>query len=158
MLFENAAISAAMVVLCVTVHAIGIGMLSTLWRSERSRPFREGRFHARGFSLVAVVFCLLGFHTIEVTAYAGLYSLLNQFPDFETSLYFSGTTFTTLGYGDVEMGPDHRLLAAVESLIGLILIGWSTAFLVTITGRLLGDPALGTESPAAPAPQGRDSP
>jgi hypothetical protein len=43
-------------------------------------------------------------------------------------IYFSGVTFTTLGFGDVlPVGP-IRFMAAAESLIGLVLIAWSASF------------------------------
>jgi voltage-gated potassium channel len=128
-----------MVVLCVTVHALGLSGIMNGLRSERARPLREGRYHVRGFGVVLTVFGLLGLHALQIAAYAILYNWLGEFHDFETALYFSGTTFTTLGYGDVQIGPTHRLLAAGEGLIGLILIGWSTAILVAVTTRLLGN-------------------
>ena len=90
-----------------------------------------------GGGVVLTVFGLLALHAVEMTSYAALYHWLGQFKDFETSLYFSGTTFTTLGYGDIALGSDHRLLAAGQCLIGQILIGWSTARLVAVTTRLL---------------------
>ena len=43
-------------------------------------------------------------------------------------LYFSLVTYTSLGYGDIApLGP-ARLLAGIESLIGLGLIAWSASF------------------------------
>ena len=43
-------------------------------------------------------------------------------------LYFSLITYTSLGYGDIApLGP-ARLLAGIESLIGLGLIAWSASF------------------------------
>ena len=104
------------------------------------------------------MFGLLALHAVEMTAYAALYHWLGQFKDFETSLYFSGTTFTTLGYGDIALGSDRRLLAAGQGLIGLILIGWSTAILVAVTTRLLGNDAPEKTLAPDPAPQARDLP
>lgn len=42
--------------------------------------------------------------------------------------YFSASSYTTLGMGDLVPLGGMRLVAAVESLIGLVLIGWSTSF------------------------------
>lgn len=44
---------------------------------------------------------------------------------FSRCLYFSAETFTTLGYGDVVPHGDLRLLAGIEALNGLLLIGWT---------------------------------
>lgn len=42
--------------------------------------------------------------------------------------YFSATTFTTLGVGDLALEGPLRILAGVESLNGLVLITWSASF------------------------------
>ncbi|NEV64353.1 ion channel [Thiorhodococcus minor] len=45
-------------------------------------------------------------------------------------------TFTTLGYGDVTpVEHDWRLLSGIEALIGVVLIGWTTALLFLIVQR-----------------------
>ena len=61
---------------------------------------------------------------------------LGQFPDLETALYFSAGSFTTIGYGDVLASHSRRLMAAIEGAMGFLLIGWSTAFLVSVTARM----------------------
>jgi hypothetical protein len=42
--------------------------------------------------------------------------------------YFSISMFTTLGTGDLVVSGPMRLIAGVESLNGLVLIGWSASF------------------------------
>ena len=55
---------------------------------------------------------------------------------FEAALYFSIVTFTTLGYGDISLGEDWRLLASFEAATGIIIFGWSTAIVVAVVQRL----------------------
>jgi hypothetical protein len=43
-------------------------------------------------------------------------------------LYLSISSYTTLGVGDVYPTGPLRLVAAIESLNGLVLIGWSASF------------------------------
>lgn len=43
-------------------------------------------------------------------------------------LYFSAETYTSLGFGDLTPVGPVRLLAGVEALNGLLLIGWSASF------------------------------
>jgi hypothetical protein len=43
--------------------------------------------------------------------------------------YFSFTTYTTLGFGDIQPIGDVRYLTGIESLTGLVLITWSASFL-----------------------------
>lgn len=54
----------------------------------------------------------------------------------DTALYFTTATFTTVGYGDIVLPPDWRLLAASAAINGMILFGWSTAFIFEIMTAL----------------------
>jgi hypothetical protein len=53
--------------------------------------------------------------------------------NFWDCVYFSGTTFTTLGYGDLMPGPGARLLALAESTLGMFTMG----FLVVVFANRL---------------------
>jgi hypothetical protein len=75
-------------------------------------------------------------HAVEIWLYAGLYVIAGVIPDLETAVYFSTASFTTIGYGDVVLGPNWRLIGAVEGANGLLLFGWSTAFLTTTASQL----------------------
>ena len=44
-------------------------------------------------------------------------------------VYFSFTTYTTVGYGDIEPIGHLRYLTGIESLTGLVLITWTASFL-----------------------------
>ena len=57
-------------------------------------------------------------------------------PALEPALYFSTVTFVALGYGDIVLGPQWRMISAIEAANGVILIAWSTAFLFSVTARL----------------------
>ena len=51
-------------------------------------------------------------------------------------LYFSLVTYTTIGFGDVVVGPGWRVLAGIEGLTGILLVGWSTAFVFAAVNRM----------------------
>ena len=71
-----------------------------------------------------------GFALFGLIAYAGVGSLSG--PDgasLTSCLYFSAETYTSLGFGDISPAGPIRLLAGVEALNGLVLIGWSASYL-----------------------------
>lgn len=92
------------------------------------------------FRIVLGVGGALVAHAVEVWVFAFAYYLLHHAErwgtlqgNFDGSLldcvYFSFTTYSTLGFGDIEaMGP-LRFLTGIESLTGLVLITWSASFL-----------------------------
>lgn len=68
---------------------------------------------------------------MQVAFWAVLYQVLDAFEDFETAMYFSGVTFTSLGYGDVVLDGRARLLAPLQAANGLMMFGVTTALFFT---------------------------
>lgn len=72
--------------------------------------------------------------------YAGYEDLVGNVEDhFLTYLYFSVTTYSSLGIGDVTPVGSMRFLAGVEAINGLILIAWSGAFTYFIIQTMWND-------------------
>ena len=130
------ALATFMVGLTVTIH-FG-GLLGLLWllrgSGHRFRPQESAAGH--GAVTVIVVLGLVGIHTAAGSPYAVAYMGVGALHDFEAALYFSTTSFTTIGYGDVVLDHKWRLVGAIEGANGLLLFGWSTAFLISVTGRM----------------------
>jgi hypothetical protein len=64
------------------------------------------------------------------------FRLLHCFPDRETAYYFSLTSYTTVGFGDVVISHPWRLMGGLEAINGVLMFGWSTASLVAFVFRL----------------------
>ena len=64
---------------------------------------------------------------LEVWTWAVLYLVLGAIGSLETAVYFSTVTFTTLGFGDITLDEEWRLLSSFEAANGLLMFGWSTA-------------------------------
>jgi hypothetical protein len=136
MLVENLAIASGMMIGTICIHFFGLAALIAILQAEFPAKWRTGNAIQRGASLLFVVFGLVFLHSLEIWSYAALYLLLGEFRELETSLYFSTSSFTTLGIGDVVVGHGRRLISAIESANGFLLIGWSTAFLVSVTAKM----------------------
>lgn len=87
-------------------------------------------------ALVSVVLWLIVGISLSAWSWAGVFLILGVFQSLEPALYFSIVTFTTLGYGDITLNPDWRILASFAAVDGLIIFGLNTAFLVEFTSRL----------------------
>jgi hypothetical protein len=68
---------------------------------------------------------------LEALIWSVTYLGIGAFQAFEEALYFSFVTFTTVGYGDIVLREDFRLLASLEAANGVIMFGWSTAIVIT---------------------------
>lgn len=119
----------------VLIHAFGL--LALFYWQTRQWPRIEADFGPRRNLPVflALFGVILGLHLVEIGVWATAYVWQHGLPDFETSFYFSGATYTTLGYGDVVLPRPWRLAGVLESLTGMLLLGWSAAFFFTIMSR-----------------------
>ncbi len=129
----------AMTCVAVCVHLAGILTLLHLLRqnADRAAPAGSRQDIVRQLGLIVVV--TLGVfivHGIEIWLYAFAYVIFGALPDLQTAVYFSAVSYSTLGFGDIVLGPRWRIFGAFEGVTGLILIGWSSAFLLSVTSRL----------------------
>lgn len=135
-MIANFVLATVMVGSTVTLHFFGL--LGLLWvlRSRGHRLQAHVSWVGQGAAILFVVLGLVAVLTAEIWLYAVAYLAVGALGDFEAALYFSTTSFTTLGYGDVVLDARWRLLGAIEGANGLLLFGWSTAFLISVTGRM----------------------
>lgn len=138
-LLAQFAVSSVMVVCCVVIHGLGLFGLNRAVRTEAAieRLQRIDPLSPRGtmFTL-AVVIAMLALHGIEIWLFALAYTALGAIPQFEPALYFSTISYSTVGYNDLHIAAQWRLLGAFESLLGIFLLGWSTAFFFRMIGRI----------------------
>lgn len=128
-----------MVILTVMIHGAGLFSLARVLRLE-AREEAAARIDAlslRGiFATLSVILGLFALHGIEIWLYAFLYEAIGAVQGIRESVYFSTITYAAIGYDDGAMAERWRLVAAIEGINGIILIGWSTAFFVTVVARL----------------------
>ncbi|MGP9820011.1 ion channel [Salinarimonas sp. NSM] len=124
------AIAAAIVCATVLVHYEILRRVSlALPRLPVHRPLR----------ILVVIAAVLLAHLLDVLLYAAAFAAMHDhaglgrlegalgggFSDF---VYFSLTSYTTLGIGDLWPTGPMRLLTGIAALNGLVLIGWSASF------------------------------
>jgi len=136
-MFAAMAISAFLVMVNIIVHYEVLRLLSAC---VPNLPI------AVRLKVLIVVFGCFVAHTIEVWLYAGAFfaiykaglgSLQGQVEEhFADFLYFSATSYSTMGIGDVYPTGALRLISGIEGINGLFLIAWSTSFTYFVMDRL----------------------
>jgi len=126
--------------LTVIIQGYGTTFWVTKYDKERSL-LNEETFKKRGTRLmISTAVFLISIHLVQAALWALVYMLLpgiTEFETFEKSMYFSLVTFTTLGYGEITISSGNRMLAGLEAINGITLIGWSTAFMFAIFQELM---------------------
>lgn len=127
----------AMITITIVIHGIG----TTQWLAHLSRRFAWTSRTMSGGTRLAVItqsaIVMVCLHLIEILLWAFAYMLVaaSELESFEAAVYFSAVTFTTLGYGDITLSSDWRLLSGFEAINGIVLVGWTTAFLFAVLQR-----------------------
>lgn len=139
-------------ILVVNILVIGLAVLihyEILYRLSLVLPKLKIK---NRFKIVVGVFGGLFAHSVEVWLFGLTYYLLNHVKQWGTltgeydgslldNLYFSYTTYTTLGFGDIQPHGYLRHLVGLESLTGLLLITWTASFLYFEMQRYWNDKA-----------------
>lgn len=135
MTLEMFLVAAVLVSVTVIIHGLG----TNYWLRFVVRRYTAGAYFKRLGSMLALIWSavfLMLLHLVEIMLWAATHLVLvpvTTLDTWEKAVYFSAVTFTTLGYGDVTLPVgEWRILSGVEALNGILLVGWSTAFLFGI--------------------------
>jgi hypothetical protein len=111
---------------------VGVEMISVLMakRLVGVHLWRNG-----AATLLLILTLLIG-HLAQMAVWATAFMAAGEFETFAVAFYHSAVNYTTLGYGDIVMSEDWRLLGPQEAVAGTLAFGWSTAALVAIVMRL----------------------
>jgi voltage-gated potassium channel len=131
-----AALALFLIFLSVAVHAVVVArMMARLIQSTHLRVLNVFRAHALLLFLVFTV--LLASHLVQALLWAVAYYAVGGFDDLATSLYFSLSSYTTVGYADVVLPQNMRLLGPLEAATGVLMFGWSTGYIFALATRML---------------------
>ena len=130
------ATSAALVLVMVVIHAVGLLAISRLLHL-RSEELKEKRLDARSIALLGTMgLMMFALHISEIVLFALFYLAVGGMQTLEEALFYSASAYATLGWTADYFPPEWRLIGAIEALVGFLLIGWSTAFVVGTMNKL----------------------
>lgn len=117
----------------VIIHAAGLGMVLSHALHSTERP--DTRFWSITWLLIRIAWFLILIHLLEIGIWALFFWWQKCLPDVESSFYFSGVTYATLGYGDLLLPKEWRMFGPLEALTGSLMVGLSIAFFFAVLSR-----------------------
>jgi len=131
----NMAIAALLMVITTAIHASGMLLVVRVVLQDMAQTtHRKKLMHL--YSVAGVVLLMFLVSVIEVLVWSVTYLWLGALDGLEKATYFSMVTFTTLGYGEIVLDEQWRLLASFEAANGIIMFGWTTAIVLAAVQRI----------------------
>ena len=130
-------IAGGLVVLTVAMHAVGLDVL--LRAMMQSRALDRTGFRPVTGMVIALTCWLILVHLAEISVWGLFYFWRGCLPSFVDALYFSGTTYTTAGNGDLVLPKPWRMLAPLETLTGILMCGLSTGLFFAVVSRWISN-------------------
>jgi hypothetical protein len=133
----NLLIGCSIMVVCLAIQCLAVDVLLKLLLAMEKKGLIKATLIGTSALLTAVMFVMLMGALAQIAAWAGLFLVFGAFTDFATAFYHSVVNFATLGYGDLVMSEERRLLGALEALNGVLMIGLTTGVLFAVLNELL---------------------
>jgi hypothetical protein len=136
-------IGAFMLVFLVLLHGTGLHSILVL-RKRRERRLRAGRpLLIKGLFLFgSTIFLMLALHIAGFMLWAYALRLMGLIPHVYDAIYFCANAYTTLGYGNVDLGVHWRNISPIIGISGLFTFAWTTSALVDVVAshnKLIGE-------------------
>jgi hypothetical protein len=127
----NIGIAVFMLVVTTAIHAVGMVLALHAIQKYEGESSKHPRL-SRIYRVSGIILLMFLASIMEVLVWASTFLALNAIQGLEKALYFSMVTFTTLGYGEIVLDEQWRLLASFEAANGIIMFGWSTAIVIAV--------------------------
>jgi hypothetical protein len=116
--------------ICLALQVVASGLAARYVARVTGRPLGPNPRRVIFLEFSILMLTLMLGNIVQVAFWALIYRTLGAFEDFETALYFSGVTFTSLGYGDVVLNGRTRLIAPLQAANGLMMFGITTGLFI----------------------------
>ncbi len=137
--FEDWAWGLPLIVLTVIIHVLGLQFINHRVERLHSACAWHNHHHLAVLAIVSTtVWLATVLHGIEAIIWAFAYRLIGALPDYDSAVLYSLNAMTTYGHEGVFLEKRWQLLGAMEALSGMLLFGLTTAFLIHILMRALG--------------------
>ncbi len=136
MSFHRVVAEFPLITLTLWLQSAGVAALVTWVRRVLGGDMRKmGAFRFAGL-VVRLAMAVVVLHGLEILLWATFYRW-RCLPSWDSAIYFSASSYSTLGCNDVSLPWEWRTLGPLESVIGVLMCGISASLLIAIVTRLI---------------------
>ena len=129
-MMENILIGLATMVACLLIQALLVLIAIRFYANNSQLVDSPTLIGTLGLISGVMMLLVIG-NFVQIIIWGGLFMYLGEFTDFETAAYHSAVNFATLGYGDIVMSEHRRVLGPMQSINGVLMVGVSTAVMMS---------------------------
>jgi voltage-gated potassium channel len=134
--FHQVAAAVLLLVFTLWLQCAGVAALIEWLRRVAARDiYRLGPVRSAALVVQSTVAIII-LHGLVILLWASFYRV-RCFPSWEIAFYFSATSYSTVGFGDVVLPSRWRLLGPLESMTGVLMSGVSVCLLFALVTRLI---------------------
>jgi hypothetical protein len=122
---------------CLALQALASVIAVRYFAHVERQPLGETPWRTIFLQFAILMSVLMMGNIVQITLWALIFRALGAFDEMQTAWYFSGVTFTSLGYGDVVLKDRMRLLAPLQAANGLMMFGITTAMFFAAVQRAI---------------------
>lgn len=140
MLLQKIVIATSVMFVCTLIHAVFMMSANQVVEKRLAQIGSARRVFYRTVLIWQLILWMFLGICIETLVWALVYLAdpqITVLPDAQTAFYFSMVTFTSLGYGDIVLTGNMRVLSAIQAANGLIIFGWTTALIFYYIQKIL---------------------
>jgi hypothetical protein len=137
MILANLMVGFSVMLACLIVQA-AVAFWSVRYYVRQSTSAAAPRkFIASIRPLIVAMLAMLAANFIQITLWGLVFLWLEEFTELYEAVYHSAVNFSSLGYGDVVMSQNRKLLGPLEAINGVIMLGMTSAALMVILQQLI---------------------
>ena len=137
MIVTNLMIGLPTMLLCLIVQA-AIAFWSVRYYVRQTLAATSPRKFGTGLrTLLVAMLAMVAGNFVQITLWGILFIWLGEFSELYEAVYHSAVNFASLGYGDIVMSKNWKLLGPLEAVNGVLMVGMSSAALMVILQQLI---------------------
>ena len=136
-MLRNLLIGAGTMTLCLLLQSVLLTQAIRFYARRHEALDARSSWWSTLMDINSVMLLLLLGAFAQISLWAVVFLMVNEFDTFAEAVYHSAVNFATLGYGDIVMSERNRLLGPIEAINGVLMIGVSTAALLATFQRAI---------------------
>ena len=125
----NIVIGLSTMIICLILQSL-ILVLTIHYYHKYSYLINNPYYYSTMIVLTLIMVLLIIGNLAQISIWAYVFMMLDEFSQFSEAFYHSAVNFATLGYGDFVMSDKHKLLGPLEAVNGILMVGVTTAILM----------------------------